>query len=44
MNLKLKKIVKNNVVDYGTPDVPSIGFEKKFKMFSIIKYYKKIFF
>ena len=43
MNLKLKKIVKNNVVDYGTPDVPSIGFEKKFKMLSLIKYYKKIF-
>ena len=44
MNLKLKKIVKNNVVDYGTPDAPSMDFEKKFKMFSIVKYYKRIFF
>ena len=44
MNLKLKKIVKNNVVDYGTPDIPNLGFEEKFKMLSIIKFYKRIFF
>ena len=41
MNLKLKKVVKNNVVDYGTPDLPSLSFEDKFKFFNIIKYYKK---
>ena len=43
MNLKLKKVVKKNVVDYGTPDPISKGFEYKFQMFSIIKDYKKIF-
>ena len=43
MNLKLKKVVKKNVVDYGTPDPISKGFEYKFQMFTIIKDYKKIF-
>ena len=43
MNLKLKKVVKNNVVDYGTPDEISKGFEYKFQLLSIIKDYKKFF-
>ena len=43
MNLKLKKVVKKNVVDYGTPDPVSKGFEYKFQLFTMIKDYKKIF-
>ena len=43
MNLKLKKVVKNNVVDYGTQKNESRGFEHKFQIFSIIKDYKDIF-
>ena len=43
MKLKLRKVVKNNIVDYGTPDPVSRGFEHKFQMHSLIKDYKKIF-
>ena len=43
MNFKLRKVVKNNVVDYGTPDKPKMGFEQKFKMISILKDYEDAF-
>lgn len=43
MNLKLKKVVKNNVVDYGTPDEIRRGFENKFHLFTIMKDYNKNF-
>ena len=43
MNLKLKKVVKENVVDYGTPDPINRGFEQKFQMYSIVKDYKRVF-
>ena len=44
MNFKLRKVVKSNVVDYGTPDKPKMGFEQKFKMISIMKDYEDAFY
>ena len=43
MNLKLKKVVKENVVDYGTPDPINRGFEQKFQMYTIVKDFKRVF-
>ena len=43
MNLKLKKVVKENVVDYGTPDPIIRGFEQKFQMYTIVKDFKRVF-
>ena len=43
MNLKLRKVVKNNIVDYGTPDKERMGFEQKFQMYTILKDYHNIF-
>ena len=43
MNFKLRKVVKNNVVDYGAPDKPKMGFEQKFKMILIMKDYNNAF-
>ena len=43
MNLKLKKVVKNNIVDYGASGGTRRGFEEKFRLYSIIKDYKDIF-
>ena len=43
MNLKLKKVDKETVVDYGTPEPSPRLFEQKFQMYIIVKDFKRIF-